>query len=224
MRPVRTHAWDVSPSEGVAIQKELRAQLRTDNCAGQVRTVAGVDVGLRKRRARAAVVVLSYPDLDPLERATAERPIEFPYVPGLLTFREGPVILDALAKLTVRPDILIFDGQGMAHPRRMGLATHIGILLDHPTIGCAKSRLCGEYEEPGLRKGDYSHLLDEGEIVGAVLRTRANVSPVYVSIGHKVDLEHAIHYVLACCKVYRLPETTRWAHRVAGGASIAGKG
>jgi len=224
MRAIRTHAWDVSPSEAVNIQKELRAQLRTDNCVGKVRTVAGVDVGLRKGIARAAIVVLGYPDLNPLEQATAQRQVEFPYVPGLLTFREGPVILDALTKLTIEPDILVFDGQGTAHPRRMGLATHIGILLDHPTIGCAKSRLCGEYEEPGVSKGDWSYLLRKDEVIGAVVRTRANVSPVYVSIGHKVDLERAIHYVLSCCKVYRLPETTRWAHRVAGGASIEGRG
>jgi len=222
MRAIRKHAWDVSPSEAAIIQKELRAQLRTDNCVDEVRTVAGVDVGLRKGIARAAIVVLAYPDLDPLAQATAQRPIEFPYVPGLLTFREGPVILDALAELTVEPDILIFDGQGMAHPRQMGLATHIGILLDHPTIGCAKSRLCGEYEDPGASKGDWSPLLREGAVIGAVVRTRTNISPVYVSIGHKIDLERAIHYVLNCCKVYRLPETTRWAHRVAGGASIEG--
>ena len=224
MRAIRTHAWDVSPSEAVTIQKELRVQLRTDNCVGRVRIVAGVDVGLRKGIARAAIVVLGYPDLNPLEQATAQRQVEFPYVPGLLSFREGPVILDALSKLKNEPDVLIFDGQGIAHPRRMGLATHIGILLDHPTIGCAKSRLCGEYEEPGASKGDWSPLLREGEVIGAVVRTRNNVSPVYVSIGHKVDLQQAIHYVLSCCKVYRLPETTRWAHRVAGGASIVGSG
>ena len=223
MWAIRTHAWDVSPSEAVTIQKELRVQLLTDNCVGRVRIVAGVDVGLRKGIARAAIVVLGYPDLNPLEQATAQRQVEFPYVPGLLSFREGPVILDALSKLKNEPDVLIFDGQGIAHPRRMGLATHIGILLDHPTIGCAKSRLCGEYEEPGASKGDWSPLLREGEVIGAVVRTRASVSPVYVSIGHKVDLEQAIHYVLNCCKAYRLPETTRWAHRVAGGASIASK-
>ena len=211
------------PREAVTIQKDLRAQLRTDNCVGEMRTVAGVDVGLRKGIARASVVVLGFPDLNPLEQATAQRQDEFPYVPGLLSFREGPVILDALTKLSIEPDILIFDGQGMAHPRRVGLSTHMGILLDHPTIGCAKSRLCGEHEVPGESKGDWSPLLREGEVIGAVVRTRASVSPVYVSIGHKVDLEQAIHYVLNCCKAYRLPETTRWAHRVAGGASIASK-
>lgn len=223
MRSVRMHAWNVSPAEGVAIQRGLRAELRTDNRVGQVRTVAGVDVGLRGGKSHAAIVVLGYPDLGPLEQATAQCPIEFPYVPGLLTFREGPAILDALDKLTIEPDILIFDGQGMAHPRRMGLATHIGILLNHPTIGCAKSRLCGEHEEPGPNKGDWSLLVHEGETVGAVLRTRTNVSPVYVSIGHRIDLENAIRYVLNCCRVYRLPETTRWAHRIAGGASLKGK-
>jgi deoxyribonuclease V len=222
MQPVRGHPWDVSPTEATAIQSGLLRQLCTDDLLGEVQTVAGIDVGLRQGVARAAIVVLAFPGLIPVEQSTAQREIGFPYIPGLLTFREGPVILDALEGLSIEPDVLIFDGQGMAHPRRMGLATHMGILLDHPAIGCAKSRLCGEYEMPGPAKGDHSYLRHDGEVIGAALRTRAKVSPVFVSIGHKVDLERAMDCVLRCCPTYRLPETTRWAHRVAGGASAPG--
>jgi deoxyribonuclease V len=142
--------------------------------------------------------------------------VTFPYVPGLLSFREGPAVLDALDKLKSPPDLLIFDGHGLAHPRRFGLACHLGLLVDIPAIGCAKSRLCGQYEEPGPHRGDTMPLIDKGEVVGAAVRTRAGVKPVFVSIGHRVDLPTSIHYVLACCRGYRLPETTRWAHRLAG--------
>ena len=222
MRPVREHSWDVSAAEAIAIQRDLLDKLCTEDFLGEVRTVAGVDVGIRQAYARAAIVVLSFPDLIPVEQSTAQREIVFPYVPGLLTFREGPVILDALEGLSIEPDVLIFDGQGMAHPRRMGLATHVGILLDHPAIGCAKSRLCGEYDMPGPHRGDLSYLRYDGEVIGAELRTRMKVSPVFVSVGHKVSLDRAMDCVLRCCPTYRLPETTRWAHRVAGGASVPG--
>jgi deoxyribonuclease V len=141
-------------------------------------------------------------------------------VPGLLAFREGPVILHALRRLKAEPDVLIFDAHGMAHPRRLGLATHLGVLLDLPSVGCAKSCLCGEYEEPGEEKGSWTHLYDDGEIIGAVVRTRDRVKPVFVSVGHRVDLESAVSLVLRCAPRYRLPETTRWAHRVAGGESL----
>lgn len=221
VRPVREHSWDVSPAEAMAIQRDLLDAVCTEDLLGAVQTVAGVDVGLRQGVARAAIVVLAFPDLIPVEQSTAQREVGFPYIPGLLTFREGPVILDALERLSSEPDVLIFDGQGMAHPRRMGLATHMGILLDHPTIGCAKSRLCGEYQMPGPQKGDHSYLWHEGEVIGAALRTRAKVSPVFISVGHKVSLERAMDCVLRCCPTYRLPETTRWAHRVAGGASLS---
>jgi deoxyribonuclease V len=183
----------------------------------QPEIVAGVDVSVKDGRARAAVVLLSYPDLVPLQAVTAERPVSFPYVPGLLTFREGLVTLAALEQLMDQPDVLIFDAQGLAHPRRMGLATHLGVLLDRPTVGCAKSRLCGEYQEPGEQKGSWTPLVDGDEVVGAVVRTRDGVKPVFVSIGHRVDLETAVSLVLNCAPRYRLPETTRWAHRVAGG-------
>jgi deoxyribonuclease V len=179
--------------------------------------VAGVDVSVKGKTGRAAVVLLSFPALDPVEAVTAERPISFPYIPGLLAFREGPAVLAAFEKLEGKPDLLIFDAHGLAHPRRMGLATHLGVLVDLPSVGCAKSRLCGEHEEPPPERGGWVPLLDEGETIGAVLRTRDNVRPVYVSVGHRIDLEGAVEIVLCCGAGYRLPETTRWAHRVAGG-------
>jgi deoxyribonuclease V len=179
--------------------------------------VAGIDVGIKDGLARAAVVVLTLPQLELIEQACAERPATFPYVPGLLSFREAPAILDALATLTHIPDVLIFDGQGYAHPRRMGIATHIGVLLDHPAIGCAKSRLCGTYQEPGLDRGSRTWLRDGEETIGAVVRTRTRVKPVFVSVGHRVSLPTAIDTVLRCGGGYRLPEPTRRAHRVASG-------
>jgi deoxyribonuclease V len=163
----------------------------------------------------AAVVVLAFPGLEIVARATATRPIAFPYIPGLLTFREGPPILDALDRLDRKPDLFIFDGQGIAHPYRMGIASHIGLLIDLPSIGCAKSLLCGRYQEPGVERGSHIPLDDNGETIGAIVRTRSGVKPVFVSIGHRMDLKSCIDVVLACCKGYRLPETTRIAHRLA---------
>lgn len=186
-------------------------------------TVAGIDVGMKGGMAKAAVVVLEYPSLAPLEQALVTLPVEMPYIPGLLAFREGPTILQALENLEREPDLFILDGQGVAHPRRMGIATHIGIIIDKPTIGCAKSRLTGTHSNPKPEAGSYTYLYDRGEIIGAVLRTRTNVSPVYVSIGHKVDLETAIHYVLGCCRSFRLPETSRLAHKVAAGERLITK-
>jgi deoxyribonuclease V len=215
--PHISHPWEVSPQEALALQKQLARQVIREAILGPVATVAGVDASYRDGLARAAVVTLSYPDLEVVEYATATRPVEFSYVPGLLTFREGPAVLDALDKLTSTPDLLIFDGQGMAHPRRLGVASHIGLLVDIPSIGCAKRRLCGQCETPGPERGDYTLLTDKGETIGAVVRTRARVKPVFVSIGHRVDLPTSINYVLRCCRGYRLPETTRWAHQVAGG-------
>jgi deoxyribonuclease V len=214
------HPWDVSPAEATAIQQRLRDKVSQETGFAQVHTVAGVDVSVKDDVAKAAVVVLDYPDLTPIDKSTAEQPVQFPYIPGLLAFREGPVVLRALEELFTEPDLFIFDAQGLAHPRRMGLATHIGLIVDRPSIGCAKSRLCGTHHEPGPKRGAYAHLRDGDEIIGAVVRSRSEVQPVYVSIGHKIDLETAIHYVLNCCRGYRLPETTRWAHRVAGGEEI----
>ena len=217
--PVFRHPWNLSPSEARALQQELRGRVREEVLSTPVR-VAGVDVSVRGQTARAAVVILSFPDLEPLEAAAAEQPLTFPYVPGLLAFREGPAVLTALEKVRTRPDVLIFDAQGLAHPRRMGLATHLGVLLDLPSVGCAKSRLCGDHEEPPQKRGSWVPLWDGGEVIGAVVRTRVGVRPVYVSVGHRTDLESAVELVLSCCSRYRLPEPTRWAHRVAGGESL----
>lgn len=214
--PVVTHPWDVAPAQAIEIQKALRSRVLVNPLDDQPQIVGGVDVSVKEGRARAAVVLLSWPDLEPLEAVTAERRATFPYVPGLLAFREGPVVLEALADTVAPPDVLIFDAHGLAHPRRMGLATHLGVLLDLPTIGCAKTCLCGEYREPGVRRGSWTVLRHRDEVVGAVLRTRDNVSPVFVSVGHRVDLETAVSIVLDCAPRYRLPETTRWAHRMAG--------
>jgi deoxyribonuclease V len=211
------HAWDVSPAEAFALQKQLATQVIRENQLGPVATVAGVDVGFREDLAHAAIAVLNFPELQLIDHALATRPVTFPYVPGLLSFREGPAVLEALSKLKSKVDLLIFDGQGLAHPRRFGLACHMGLLADIPAIGCAKSWLTGQYEEPGSRRGDFTSLTDKGEVIGAVVRTRDKTKPLFVSIGHRVDLPASINYVLACCRGYRLPETTRWAHRLAGG-------
>jgi len=166
------------------------------------------------------VVVLSYPDLEPVEQCTATRPIEFPYVPGLLAFREIPAILDALEKLRAEPDLIMADAQGLAHPRRFGLASHLGVILDKPAIGCAKSRLCGEHAEPDRKAGSWTPLVDAGKVIGAAMRTKDATNVVYVSVGHRVSLEFAIRNVLTCCGKYRLPEPTRLADQVASGAVV----
>jgi deoxyribonuclease V len=220
VRPVFTHPWDVSPAEARAIQDRLRGRVCVQPLDRQPERVAGVDVSVKGDLARAAVVVLSYPDLVPFQAAAAELAVPFPYVPGLLAFREGPVVLAALERLTCKPDVLMFDAQGLAHPRRMGLAAHLGVLLDVPAVGCAKSRLCGTYVEPGKEKGGWAPLMDGDEVIGAVVRTRSRVRPVFVSVGHRVDLAAAVSLVLNCTTRYRLPEPTRWAHRVAGGESL----
>jgi len=217
MRPHISHGWDIPVEEAMAIQHRLASQVVLTWDGRPVRRVAGVDVGFPGERGRAAVAVLSFPDLQFLDSARAEIEISFPYIPGLLAFREGPVILAALEQLSVEPDLLIFDGHGLAHPRRMGIATHMGVLLDMPSIGCAKSRLVGTHQEPGPSRGSYTWLYDEGEVIGAVLRTREGVSPVYVSIGNRIDLETAVDFLLRCCTRYRLPEPIRWAHRLASG-------
>ena len=213
---------NLSTAEARALQEALAGRVIQQGLSKPVTTVAGVDVALDKNMAWAAVAALDFPGLSIREWASTVRPLTFPYVPGLLTFREGPVILEAVAKLSSRPDLFIFDGQGRAHPRRLGLASHMGLLLDQPAIGCAKSRLCGSYQEPGPARGSYAVLEDRGEKIGAVVRTRSGVKPVFVSIGHRIDLQASIEFVLACCRKYRLPETTRWAHGLAGEAKGRG--
>jgi deoxyribonuclease V len=211
------HNWDVTPAEARAIQARLRGQVITHDDLGEIRRVAGVDVGFEDGGTvtRAAIAVLSFPGLGLMDGAVARQPTRFPYVPGLLSFREIPAVLEALSSLTEAPDLLLCDGQGYAHPRRFGLACHMGVLTGLPSIGVAKSRLIGGHAPVDEAKGSREWLLDQGEIVGAVLRTRTNVRPLYVSIGHRVSLETAIRYVLACTTRYRLPETTRRAHHMA---------
>jgi deoxyribonuclease V len=179
--------------------------------------VAGVDVGFKQagKITRAAVVVLSFPGLVQVDQAIVERPTQFPYVPGLLSFREMPAVLDALAQLRTLPDLILCDGQGYAHPRRFGIACHLGVLTGIPAIGVAKTRLTGDYTTTPATRGQWSPLTDEDQVIGAVLCTRTGVSPLFISIGHRVSLRTAIDYVLACAPRYRLPETTRLAHRLA---------
>jgi deoxyribonuclease V len=212
------HEWRLSPKEARDLQKTLAGKVIQAPLTGPVSTVAGIDVGIRHGTATAAVVVLTYPHLKTIEQTVSTRPAEFPYIPGLLTFREGPVVLDTLEKLTALPDVMIFDGQGIAHPLRLGIASHIGILLDRPTIGCAKSRLCGTHAEPDPERGSHALLFDGDEAIGAVLRTRTNVKPLFVSPGHRIDISGSIRLVLRCCRRFRLPETTRLAHRLASEA------
>jgi deoxyribonuclease V len=213
------HSWDLSPREAAVLQATLAPRVESADRLESIRRVAGLDVGFeaRGRTARAAIVVLDAVSLEPLDQAVARAPTRFPYVPGLLSFREIPVLLEAVARLRQLPDLLLCDGQGRAHPRRFGLACHLGLVLDLPTIGAAKSRLVGSHGELAAARGAWLPLEHQGEVVGAVLRTRSGVSPLYVSCGHRVGLATAIHWVLACARHYRLPETTRWAHRLASG-------
>ena len=211
------HPWDLTPSEAIAVQKQLSIKVKPASAIplGNITTVAGVDTHYDYGRATAAVVVLRLSNLTTIDHAIAVKEVRFPYIPGLLTFREGPAILDAFSHLTISPDLLIFDGQGIAHPRRCGLASHIGLLLDMPTIGCAKTRLLGQYKEPHAAKGSYSYLKHGDETIGAVVRTRTKVKPVFVSIGHRISLRDSIKIVLHCSTRYRLPETARRADKLA---------
>lgn len=220
MKAERLHHWLVSPNEALDIQRRLASQVATAGEVVSPRFVAGVDISVSKARemATAAVVVLSYPELKVVEIKIASGRLDFPYIPGLLSFRESPLILAAAEKLAVTPDLILVDGQGVAHPRRMGLASHLGLLLNTPAIGCAKSRLCGQHEEPGSEPGSYAELSDGGEIIGAVLRTRPGIKPIFISAGHRIDLRNAVYFALACCRGYRLPEPTRLAHLAAGGS------
>ena len=213
------HSWQVSIAQALEIQQRLAAQVSKRSEITAPRFIAGVDISTGKRGgvATAAVVVLNYPELRMVETKVAQGKLELPYIPGLLSFRESPLTLAACQKLTITPDLILVDGQGIAHPRRLGLASHLGLFLDTPTIGCAKSLLCGSHEVPGPEPGSYTEVVDRGEIIGAALRTKLGVKPVYVSIGHKVDLQTAIYWVLECCRGYRLPEPTRLAHLAAGG-------
>ncbi len=213
------HSWNLTPARAIALQKELAGEVITSGEVSSVRLIGGADISVPRgsRTARAAIVVLSYPELEIVEVETIVTELGFPYIPGLLSFREAPVILDLFAKLSNKPDLLIVDGQGIAHPRRLGLASHIGLWLGRPTIGCAKSRLCGEHDEVGYEAGSVAELTHEGEVIGTVLRTRAGSKPLYISPGHKISLQNSVRWVLACTRGYRLPEPSRLAHLAAGG-------
>jgi deoxyribonuclease V len=213
------HEWPLTAEEAIAIQQQLQPEVITEDRLTEVNYVAGVDVGFEEGGAvtRAAVAVLSFPDLQLQEHALARRPTTFPYIPGFLSFREIPAVLDALEQVKATPDLILCDGQGIAHPRRFGLACHLGVLVDLPTIGVAKSLLVGKHEDLPEEKGNWRYLRHRGEIVGVVLRSRTGVKPVYVSSGHRISLPTAIDYVLRCTPKYRLPETTRWADRLASG-------
>jgi len=215
----RLHSWQVSITQALDIQLGLAARVSKVSEVTSPRFIAGVDISTSKAQemATGAVVILSYPELRLVETKIVNEKLNFPYIPGLLSFRESPLVLAACEKLAITPDLILVDGQGIAHPRRMGLASHLGLFLNTPTIGCAKSRLCGSHRVPDVNPGSYAELVDNGEIIGAVLRTKLGASPVYVSIGHKVDLQTAIHWVLECCRGYRLPEPARLAHLAAGG-------
>lgn len=211
------HPWNVTPQQAKEIQLKLSDKVILEDRFDEIHFVAGVDVGFEENNTvtRAAIAILTFPQLELYEQAIAKLPTQFPYIPGYLSFREIPAVLKALDSIKQLPDIFLCDGQGIAHPRRLGIACHLGILTDIPAIGVAKSRLIGSHEPVPVEKGQSVDLIDKGEIIGAVLRTRANVKPLYISPGHKITRASAIHMVMQCITKYRLPETTRWAHRLA---------
>jgi deoxyribonuclease V len=218
MKITPLHDWNLSPQAAIELQKQLAYEvIKEDQFDAPVKTVAGIDLGYdaQANRSRAVVVVLKFPELTLLESAEAILPIQFPYVPSLLSFRETPVAVKALEKLQITPDLILCDGQGIAHPRRFGIACHIGLLTNVPSIGVAKSLLVGKYGSLGEERGSTSPLTHYNEQIGVVLRTKNKVQPLYVSVGHKISLETATDYVLRCTPKYRLPETTRLADRMA---------
>jgi deoxyribonuclease V len=210
------HSWQISCKEAIRLQRRLAGRVRFIPLRKPPQLVAGLDCAFSKdgKRIIAVVLVLKLPDFEIIETQSAVCKVSFPYIPGLLSFREAPACLKAVEKLKTTPDLFIVDGQGIAHPRRLGLASHLGLFFDKPTIGCAKSRLLGSYEEPALAKGSFSPMRDKQETIGAVVRTRTNVKPVFVSVGHKCTLKDAIEITLACADKYRLPEPTRLAHQL----------
>lgn len=216
------HPWQVTTSEAQAIQRSLAGHVSRENEVGPVRLIAGVDISSDRTGglATAAVVVLLYPRMTLVEKSVVRQEVDFPYVPGLLSFREAPLILAAWEKLDCTPDMVLVDGQGVAHPRRLGLASHLGLLLDLPAIGCAKSLLCGRHGPLTDQAGSHAEITDGDEVIGAALRTKQGVRPLYVSVGHKVDLPLALSWVLRCCRGYRLPEPTRQAHLTAGAGQV----
>ncbi len=215
-------SWPATREAAIALQRQLQDQVVLVDQLEKVAYVAGVDVGFEEGGSvtRAAVAVLAFPALTVVDRAIARRPTTFPYIPGLLSFREIPAVLDALNKLTLLPDLLLCDGQGLAHPRRLGIGCHLGLLTNIPSIGVAKSRLVGSHGEVPEEKGAWTPLVHREETIGAVLRTRQGTKPLYISPGHRISLESAINYVMRCTTRYRLPETTRHAHKLASGPPL----
>jgi len=215
------HPWPATAAAAIKLQQQLCASVITVDQLERIQYVAGVDVGFEEGGAvtRAAVAVLRWPDLQLQAQAISRRPTAFPYIPGLLSFREAPAVLDALSQLTISPDLLLCDGQGIAHPRRFGIACHLGLLVNTPAIGVAKSLLVGRHAEVANERGAWQPLIHRYETVGAALRTRPKTKPLYISSGHRISLATAIDYVMGCTTRYRLPETTRWAHRLASSKS-----
>ncbi|MEN6384366.1 MAG: deoxyribonuclease V [Phycisphaerales bacterium] len=216
MKIKNLHNWEITPKEAIALQKKMAGSVIYSKFDKKINTVAGLDCSFSKDKKNiiACIIVLSAENFEIIEASYCVQKVSFPYIPGLLSFREAPACLAAAEKLKITPDCVIVDGQGIAHPRRFGVACHLGLFLDIPTIGCAKSRLIGEFENPGARKGARSEMIDKDEIIGSVVRTRDNVKPVFVSVGHKCRLEDAIRIVLECCQKYRIPEPSRLAHQM----------
>jgi len=219
MKVKRLHSWRLGINEAKETQRRLATRVSRNSEVIAPRFIAGLDISAGKAQgvATGTAVVLDYPELRVVETQVAQGRLDFPYIPGLLSFRESPLTLAACEQLSIIPDLILVDGQGVAHPRRFGLASHLGLFLDMPTIGCAKSLLCGSHEEPGVEPGSYVEITDRGEAIGVALRTKLGVKPVFVSTGHKIDLETAVHWVLECCRGYRLPEPLRLAHLAAAG-------
>lgn len=217
MRIRSLHPWNLTPSQAIDLQKKLSTQVECSDNLGTIRHVAGVDVGFQDkgRTTHAAVAILTFSNLQLVEQSVVRFPTNFPYIPGLLSFREIPALLEAFKNIEIKPDVILCDGQGLAHPRRFGIACHLGVILNIPCIGVAKNRLVGTHRTVPDEKGQWCPLRHQEQTVGAVLRTRCNVKPVYVSTGHRVSLETAIEIVMDCITRYRLPETTRMAHRLA---------
>lgn len=213
MRFRRLHPWNVSPRNAVLIQQRLAGRVKPNGSFKKIEVIAGADIAIDKTKNEgfAGVIVYSFPDLRVLERVTARRRLTFPYVPGLLTFREGPVLLRAFARVRNEPDVIFFDGHGLAHPRGIGIATHMGLLLDKPAVGCAKSRLTGTYEEPANRPGDWTPLLVQNRKAGIVLRSKRNAKPIFISPGYRIDFKTSLELVTKCLDGYRIPKPTREA-------------
>ncbi|MBD1860154.1 MULTISPECIES: deoxyribonuclease V [Trichocoleus] len=219
MKIQQQHPWPATAEEATIIQQQLRGDIIKEDQLGAVQRVAGVDVGFEEGGTitRAAIAVLSFPELQLVEHAIARRPTTFPYIPGFLSFREIPAVLDALEQIATPPDLLLCDGHGIAHPRRMGIAAHLGLLVNLPAVGVGKSLLVGKHDEVPEERGAWQPLQHRGETVGAVLRTRVGTKPLYISLGHRISLLTAIDYVMRCTTKWRLPETTRHAHKLASG-------